>query len=147
MPGVKPGEQSPTLGGKDTLNRAAIWFRPPEGERASIISQLPTLFERMALFRPSWVGPWTYWLLFLVVVPRARALRPAPRAESRAAPAGADVGLIGFANAAVWAHVTPAFNSPDESEHFAYVQSLAERGEPPETADASGRRGLSRNGC
>ena len=66
----------------------------------------------MALFRPSWVGPWTYWLLFLVVVPALAlfglhlVLNPERRRLALL------IGLIGFANAAVWAHVTPAFNSP-----------------------------------
>lgn len=29
----------------------------------SLLSLLPTVFKRAALFRPGWVGPWTFWLL------------------------------------------------------------------------------------
>jgi hypothetical protein len=29
---------------------------------------LPRVFERAALFRPSWVGPWTFWLLLAAVL-------------------------------------------------------------------------------
>ena len=56
-------------------------------EPRSVLSQVPTMFERAALFRPSWTGAWTFWLLAIAVgigVPAllARALaiaeRPAP---------------------------------------------------------------------
>ncbi len=30
---------------------------------ASLLSLLPTVFRRAALFRPGWVGTWTFWLL------------------------------------------------------------------------------------
>ena len=30
-----------------------------------------------------------------------------------------------------WSVITPAFQAPDEVDHFAYVQSLAERGHKP----------------
>jgi hypothetical protein len=54
----------------------------------SVASQLPVAFERAALFRPGWVGPWTFWLLALAVglgVPAllARALATAVREDSR----------------------------------------------------------------
>ncbi len=135
VPGVAPGERSPTLNGKPTGARAAIWYRPPAGETQAILTRLPELFERMALFRPGWVGPWTYWIIFLlvgpglVVVALRTLMHPGRR---RRLPLALAIGLVGFANAAVWAHVTPAFDAPDETEHFAYVQSLAERGEPLE---------------
>jgi hypothetical protein len=29
----------------------------------SLLSLVPTIFRRASLFRPGWVGPWTYWLL------------------------------------------------------------------------------------
>lgn len=133
--GVAPGEQSPTLNGQPTGVRAAIWYRPPVGSKGSILTHLPQLLERMALFRPGWVGTWTYWMIFLLIGPGlvVGALRTLLHPDKRRRiPLALLVGLIGFANAAVWAHVTPAYNSPDESEHFAYVQSLAERGKPLE---------------
>jgi hypothetical protein len=47
--------------------------------RQSMLSQLPTVFDRASLFRPGWVGPWVFWLLsagILIGVPLllARAL-------------------------------------------------------------------------
>ena len=131
---VTPGERAPTVDGTPVDARAAIWYRPPAGDKASLLFHLPTLFERVALFRPGWVGPWTYWLLFLVVIPALAyaALRVLLHPERRRL--ALTVGAIGFGFAAVWAHVTPAFDSPDETEHFAYVQSLAERGKTLERA-------------
>lgn len=29
----------------------------------SLLSLFPTIFKRAAVFRPSWVGPWTFWAL------------------------------------------------------------------------------------
>ena len=40
------------------------------------------------------------------------------------------IALIAFANAASWALITPAFNAPDEPDHFAYGQYLATTGPP-----------------
>ncbi len=42
------------------------------------------------------------------------------------------IALIAFANAASWALITPAFNAPDEPDHFAYAQYFAETGHAPE---------------
>lgn len=134
VPGIPPGERAPEVDGNPVENRAAIWYRPPAGEQASVISRLPTLFERMALFRAGWVGPWTYWVLFLVVAPLLAfaGIRLIVAPERRRLPLL--VGALAFAFAGTWGLVTPVFNSPDESEHFAYLQSLAERGKPLESA-------------
>ncbi len=40
-------------------------------------------------------------------------------------------GLVAFLNVLVWALATPPFHVPDENAHLAYVQHLAENGEPP----------------
>ena len=40
-------------------------------------------------------------------------------------------------NFACWALITPAFQAPDEVDHFAYTQSLVERGEAPSRNAAS----------
>jgi hypothetical protein len=34
----------------------------------SLLSLIPTIFRRASLFRPTWVGPWTYWLLSAAVL-------------------------------------------------------------------------------
>lgn len=40
-------------------------------------------------------------------------------------------GTIAFLNVVVWGLVAPPFQVPDENAHVAYVQQLAENGEPP----------------
>jgi hypothetical protein len=32
-----------------------------------MLELVPQAFERAALFRPAWVGPWTFWLLLGLV--------------------------------------------------------------------------------
>jgi len=39
--------------------------------------------------------------------------------------------LVALLNAACWSLVTPPFQTPDETDHFAYVKQLAETGELP----------------
>jgi hypothetical protein len=34
----------------------------------SLLALLPDVFERASLFRPGWVGAWTYWLLLVALV-------------------------------------------------------------------------------
>jgi 4-amino-4-deoxy-L-arabinose transferase-like glycosyltransferase len=53
-----------------------------------------------------------------------RSLRRVPAACAACA-------AIAFANAAVWAVVTPPFQVPDETSHLGYVQYLAETGKLP----------------
>jgi hypothetical protein len=58
-------------------------------EPTSTVGLLPTIFERMALFRFDWVGAWTFWILLALLalvapalcayaVARAAAEEPAP---------------------------------------------------------------------
>lgn len=37
-------------------------------EPASLLSLAPAVFERAALWRPGWVGPWLFWALTVLVV-------------------------------------------------------------------------------
>jgi hypothetical protein len=43
--------------------RAAISLLFERRDPRSLLSLVPTIFARASLFRPSWVGAWTYWLL------------------------------------------------------------------------------------
>lgn len=57
------------------------------GEQRSALSLVPAMFHRAALFRPRWVGAWTFWVLLALVlcgVPAllAAALRSAETQES-----------------------------------------------------------------
>jgi hypothetical protein len=45
-----------------------------EARRQSFISLLPTIINRATLFRPGWVGAWTFWTLALALVGAALAL-------------------------------------------------------------------------
>jgi hypothetical protein len=53
------GPQSVTLLGANERLAYLFLRRHPE----SLLSLLPTVFRRAALFRPTWVGAWTFWLL------------------------------------------------------------------------------------
>jgi hypothetical protein len=53
----------------------------------------------------------------------------------RAIPTAARVcALVAFLNAACWSIVTPPFQAPDETDHFAYVKQLAETGTLPSSS-------------
>jgi Predicted membrane protein (DUF2142) len=53
----------------------------------------------------------------------------------RRVPAAAWIcALVAILNAAAWSIVTPPFQSPDETDHFAYVKLLAETGELPSSS-------------
>jgi hypothetical protein len=60
-------------------------FRRPAPR--SVLSQVPVMFRRAALFRPGWVGPWTFWVLAFLVVLAVPALlaRALARAEAESA--------------------------------------------------------------
>ena len=91
--GIEGGEaesaahQSPCSWTGPRERRARRWRCASWAEPRSVASQLPVIFERAALFRPGWVGPWTFWALALVVglgVPAllARALAAAVRDDA-----------------------------------------------------------------
>ncbi len=44
---------------------AGLFIRP---HQVSLLSQIPTVFRRAALFRPDWVGSWTFWVLAVLLV-------------------------------------------------------------------------------
>lgn len=134
--GLQGNDRPLTVDGAPVESRLAIWYRPPAGEQRSLLSQLPDIAERVALFRSGWVGAWTYWVLLGIVAPLLgylglRMLAGAA-AGRRARGAGALlVGVIAFANAGTFATLSPAFQAPDESEHAAYGQLLGDTGHRP----------------
>jgi hypothetical protein len=69
--------------------------------------------------------PYVAILLFALAFGGAAALAVRGRAGATACAA------IAFAAAAGWALTTPAFHVPDEPQHFAYLQRLAESGHVP----------------
>lgn len=139
-------EPAPTLEGKPLDRQLAVWYLPPAGEERTVLAQLPDVMRRAALFRPGWVGAWTPWMLVFGLVPLLgfAALRLLARAAARPPtrrgriPLGLAVALLAFGNAAAWATLSPSFNIPDESEHFAYAEHLAETGDSIDRAPVEG---------
>src|SRR4029077_7450726 len=65
---------------------------------------------------------------------RQRADKPlgSPLAALARIPRAAWVcALVAFLSAACWSFITPPFQVPDEQDHFAYTQQLAETGQLP----------------
>lgn len=121
-------EQITTIGKKPAEGDVSIEYMRAGAD--SVWSMIPTMFSRAALFRPSFVGAWTYWLAtFLAFGLIAAAWALLLRAGRLTAPASRRiliaVAAIAFANAAIWALLTPAFNAPDELAHFTYVETVA----------------------
>ena len=135
--GIQADQSAPTLAGLPIESRVAVRFLSPEGERTTVLGLLGKAFDRAALFRPGIVAPWWYAAIFFVVAPliwffSLRALAVASSAEARAPRIALTVALVAVVNAAAWALITPAWQGPDEPDHFAYLQTLAEQGELPD---------------
>ncbi len=132
---VLPALSPPTLRGVPLSGRIAVWYEPRTGAQRSYLSGAGAILRRASLFRPGAVGPWLYVFLLLVVLPalalaavRCLALAVEGRAPRRLA---AWLFAIAALNFACWALITPPFQAPDEVDHFAYTQSLVERGQAP----------------
>jgi hypothetical protein len=128
----QPGASPPTLDGAPQAARLAIWYLPHAGARQSYLQRSGAILDRAALFRPGIVGAWTYAAILFLLLPaiallavRCLALALAGRGRRLAA----WLFAIAAVNTCCWALITPAFQGPDEVDHFAYVQSLVERGE------------------
>jgi Dolichyl-phosphate-mannose-protein mannosyltransferase len=135
-----PGSSPPTSGGLAQPARLALWYLPRSDRRSSYLSRAGQIFSRAALFRPGIVGPWTYPVLLFVLLPALallalRCLAIASAGDTRGL--AASLFAIAALNAGCWALLTPAFQAPDEVDHFAYVQSIVERGEKPSADERS----------
>jgi hypothetical protein len=78
-----------TVNGKPVDKDVVIEFI--RRDEATVLSLVPDVFDRAALFHPSWVGAWTFWLvlaLLLVAVPLllVRALRVVDAADEAEPP-------------------------------------------------------------
>lgn len=120
--------------------RVAVWYLPRTGAQESYVQRAWGAFRRAALFRPGFVGAWTYPVLLFLVLPalallalRCLALAVAGRTRRLAA----WLYVIAAVNFCCWALITPVFQAPDEVDHFAYVQSVVERGEKPSPVESS----------
>jgi 4-amino-4-deoxy-L-arabinose transferase-like glycosyltransferase len=144
MMGLQGNQVPAALDGVPVANRVAMSFLPPAGDQRSLLDSAGSIFTRAALFRPGFVGPWTYpvllfvvlpalWALSLLLMARAASDRPL-RWRRRVLRPGVAIAVIAFVNAGSWALITPAFNAPDEPDHFAYAQYFAETGHAPARA-------------
>lgn len=137
LPAV-PSAAPPTVGGRALAGRIAVWYEPPADSQRSYVSRIGAILDRASLFRPSPVGPWLYGLILLVLLPglalasvRCLALAVARGPGASAHRTAAWLFAIAALNFACWALITPPFQAPDEVDHYAYTQSLVERGEAP----------------
>jgi hypothetical protein len=134
-----PSSYPPTVGGRPIPGRIAVWYLPRAGAQRSYLARAGEILRRASLFRPDPVGPWLYVVILLVVLPalavasvRCLALAAAaPRLQIRRGRLAAWLFAIAAVNFACWALITPPFQAPDEVDHFAYTQSLVERGKAP----------------
>ena len=138
LPNV-PTSDPPTAGGVPVAGRIAVRYLPRAGAQRSYLARAGAILRRASLFRPALVGSWLYALILLVVLPglalasvRCLALAAAAgRLEIGDRRLAAWLLAIAALNFACWALITPPFQAPDEVDHFAYTQSLVERGEAP----------------
>jgi hypothetical protein len=65
-PGLAHRTSSATVAGKPIGGDVAI--RLESAHPRSLLSRLPDAFRHAALFKPSWVGPWTFWVLTAIVL-------------------------------------------------------------------------------
>ena len=128
MAGVTSPQPSPIADGKPLNAQVSAWFLPAAGERKSLAGLFPEIARRAALFRPDPVGAWTYWVLLLVGMPALAWLSLAALADPRSRRAVAFIVLAGAISGGSWALITSPFDAPDESEHFAAYQYVAETG-------------------
>jgi hypothetical protein len=64
--GSPPDTPPDQLGDPDLEPEIAVTFL--RDEPSSMLELVPEAFERAALFRPAWVGAWTFWLLLGLVL-------------------------------------------------------------------------------
>ena len=113
-----------------------MWYLPPAGAPRSYVRGAGAILPGVVV-STGLVGPWTYAVLLLVVLPGlALASSDASRWQRRLAERVGDRRLAAWLFAI--AAVKPAdlgtrrhagrFQAPDEVDHFAYTQSLVERG-------------------
>jgi hypothetical protein len=116
------------------------------GGRRSLLDEAPDIVRRATVWAPSWVGTWTYYLLFafglaivgvavaLVILPVAgggpkpAGPRPPPRRPAGLPRAVWAIAAIAFVNGVAWSLLVLPWQGPDEVSHFAYVQHIAAAG-------------------
>jgi hypothetical protein len=63
--GSPPDTPPPSLGDPNLEAQIGVAFL--RDEPSSMATLVPAAFERASRFRPAWVGPWTFWILLVLV--------------------------------------------------------------------------------
>lgn len=132
---IQSNDRPLRLEGEPLNARLSMIFLPKEGSQRSLASQWPDVMARAALFRPDFIDPGVLWVVMLLLLPLAlvAAVVGIVRGlEGRRA--AALLAAVTFVSAGSWSVITLPFDSPDESEHFAYLQSVAETGTRPDSS-------------
>jgi 4-amino-4-deoxy-L-arabinose transferase-like glycosyltransferase len=122
------------LAGAPTLSRLAVWYLPASGARRSYLAELGTMLRRASLFAPGFSSPVLLGIVIVGLLPLIAILAVrclAAAAAGRVRRLGLWIYVLALLNAASWSLITPPFQAPDEVDHFAYVQSVAENGLKP----------------
>jgi hypothetical protein len=77
-----------SLGGKPTPTEFSLALL--QASRRSLLAALPTAFARASLFRLSWTGPWTFWVLAVALLGTTASCGWAVAAAARADSHGED---------------------------------------------------------
>lgn len=72
--GVRPGDNPIHLRVAGRTHPYEVSLVMLERRPRPFLSLLPTIFDRAALFRPGWVGAWTFWVLALALLVGVLAL-------------------------------------------------------------------------
>ena len=122
------------LGGKPTLSRLSVWYLPKVGSKRSYLDELGTMLRRANLFAPGFDSPVLLGIVIVGLLPLIAILAVrclALAASGRIRRLGLWIYVLALLNAASWSLITPPFQAPDEVDHYAYVQSVAENGLKP----------------
>ena len=135
--GLETGQVAPRLDGQPIDARVAVSYLPPAGERKSLLAQMPEHVRpsaRASARASSVPGPTALVLFVLAPALFAAALLLLVRAvqDRPVRRTALAVGVIGFLAAASWSLIVPVFDAPDEVEHMAYAQAIAESGRAPD---------------
>jgi Predicted membrane protein (DUF2142) len=131
--GRTPPRIAATAGGQTLPGRMKIEYLRP-GHR-SWWSLAHSLARRLGLGR-AWAGAWVALLALalmaaVLALTAQRLLGIAQTARGRVPAAAWACALVACLNAVAWSIITPPFQVPDETDHFAYVQQLVESGRLP----------------
>jgi 4-amino-4-deoxy-L-arabinose transferase-like glycosyltransferase len=122
------------VGGKPTLSRLAVWYLPPAGAKRSYLDEFGTMLRRANLFTPGFDSPVLLGIVIVGLLPLIAILAVrclALAASGRVRRLALWIYVLALLNAASWSLISPPFQAPDEVDHFAYVQSVAENGLKP----------------